>query len=69
MPVTCDLIALYMYVWNVCVCYCMLRVFDPGRLLVVRVGNLKRINIKLRVFDPGRLLVVRVGNLNELTSS
>jgi len=32
---------------------------------MVRVGNLKRINIKLGVFDPGRLLVVRVGNLNE----
>jgi len=40
-----------------------LRVFDPGRLLVVRVGNLKRTNMKLRVFDPGRLLVVRVENL------
>ena len=46
-----------------------LRVFDPGRLLVVRVGNLKQINIKLRVPDPDRLLVVRVGNLNELTLS
>ena len=37
--------------------------FDPGRLLAVRVGNLKRIHIKFRVFDPGRLLVLRVGNL------
>jgi len=45
---------------------CMLRVFDPGRLLV-RVGNLKRIKHKLRVFDPSRLLGVRVGNLNELS--
>ena len=43
--------------------------FDPGRLLVVRVGNLNELNIKLRVFDPGRLPVVRVGNLNELTTS
>jgi len=43
-----------------------LRVFDPGRLLVVRVGNLKRVNIKLRVFDPGRLLVVRVRNLKRV---
>ena len=65
MSITCDLIALYMYVWNICVCY-MLRVFDPGRLLVVRVGNLKRINMKLRVFDPGRLLVIRVGNLKRI---
>ena len=47
---------------------CMLRVFDPGRLLVVR-GELQRINHELRVFDPGRLLVIRVGNLNELTTS
>jgi len=31
---------------------------------VVRVGNLKRINIKLK--DPGRLLVVRVGNLKRI---
>jgi len=46
-----------------------LRVFDLGRLLVVRVRNLKRIKHKLRVFDPGRLLVVRVGNLNELSTS
>jgi len=45
-----------------------LRVFDPGRLLVVR-GELKRIENKLRVFDPGRLLVVRVGNLSELKTS
>jgi len=42
-----------------------LRVFDPGRLLGVRVGNFKRITHKIRVFDPGRLLGVRVGNLNE----
>ena len=47
---------------------CMLRVFDPGRLLVVR-GELQRINHELRVFDPGRLLVIRVGNLNELTTN
>jgi len=52
MPVTSGLIALYICdVWGVCVCYCVkggelkqitneLRVFDPGRLLVVRVGNL-----------------------------
>jgi len=33
---------------------------------VVRVGNIKRINIKLRVFDPGRFLVVRVGNLKRI---
>ena len=44
---------------------CLLRVFDPGRLLVVRVGNLNELTNKLRVFDPGRLLEVRVGNLNE----
>ena len=34
--------------------------FDPGRLLVVRVGNLN--DLKLRVFDLGHLFVVRVGN-------
>ena len=39
------------------------RVFDPGHLLVVRVGNLNDLTNELRVFDPGRLLVVRVGNL------
>jgi len=39
-----------------------LRIFDLGRLLVVRVGNLNELTNKLRVFDPGRLLVVRVGN-------
>ena len=44
-----------------------LKVFDPGRLLVVKVRNLNELNMKLRVFDPSRLLVVRVGNLNELT--
>jgi len=44
----------------------LLRVFDPGRLLVVRVGILIELIIKLRVFDPDRLFVVRVGNLNEL---
>jgi len=43
---------------------CLLRVFDPDRLLVVSVGN--ELIVKLRVFDPGRLLLVRVGNLNEL---
>jgi len=48
---------------------CMLRVFDPDRLLVVRVENLKRIKHKSKVFDPGRLLAVRVGNLNELSTS
>ena len=42
--------------------------FDPGRLLVVRVGNLNE-STEERVFDPGRLLVIRVGNLNELTTS
>ena len=42
----------------------ILGVFDLGRLLVVRVGNLNE--LILGVFDPGRLLVVRVGNLNEL---
>jgi len=46
-----------------------LRVFDLGRLLVVRVGNLNELKHKLRVFDPGRLLVVRVGNLNDLSTS
>jgi len=30
-----------------------LRVFDPGRLLVVRVENLNESINKLRVFDPG----------------
>jgi len=40
-------------------------VFDPGRLLVVRVGNLNELTNELKVFDPGHLLVVRVGNLNE----
>jgi len=44
---------------------CMLRVFDPGRLLVVAVGNLNELTNKLRVFDPRRLLVVRVGNLSD----
>ena len=39
--------------------------FDPGRLLVVRVGNLNELTNELKVFDPGHLLVVRVGNLNE----
>ena len=39
-----------------------LRVFDPGRLLVVRVGNLNELNFKLRVFDPSSLLVVRMEN-------
>ena len=48
---------------------CMLRVFDPGRLLVVRVGNLNELTNELRAFDPGRLLMVRVGNLNELTTN
>ena len=43
---------------------CLLRVFDPNRLLVVSVLN--KLIIKLRVFDLGRLLVVRVRNLNEL---
>jgi len=43
-------------------------VFDPGRLLVVRVGNLNDLTNELRVFDPGRLLVVRVGNLNDYES-
>jgi len=37
-------------------------VFDPGRLLVVRVGNLSE--LILGVFNPDRLLLVRVGNLN-----
>jgi len=46
-----------------------LRVFDPGRLLVVRVGNLNELTNELRVFDPGRLLVVRVRNLKRLISS
>ena len=64
-PVTCGLIALYICelvfdVWDVCEHDCMLRVFDPGRLLVVRIGNLNELTIELRVFDPGRLLVVRV---------
>jgi len=40
----------------------MLGVFDPGRLLVVRVGNLNE--LILEVFDPDRLLVERVGNLH-----
>jgi len=44
---------------------CLLSVFDPGRLLVVREGNLNELTNKLSVFDPGRLLVVKVGNLNE----
>ena len=35
---------------------------------MLRVGNLKRMNIKLRVFDPGRLLVVRVENLKRIKS-
>jgi len=43
-------------------------VFDPGRLLVVRVGNLNDLTNELIVFDPGCLLVVRVGNLNDLTN-
>jgi len=34
---------LCMYEVFVCVHYCVWRVFDPGRLLVVRVGNLKRL--------------------------
>ena len=42
--------------------------FDPDRLLVVRVGNLNELTNELRVFDPDRLLVVRVGNLKELTN-
>ena len=41
--------------------------FNPCRILVIRVGNLNELHIKLRVFDPGHLLVVSVGNLNELT--
>ena len=45
---------------------CLLRVFDPGRLLVVRVGNLNELTDKLRVFDPGRLFVVRVGNFKRV---
>jgi len=47
---------------------CMLRVFDPGRLLVVRVGNLKRINQRVKGVRPRPLTCVRVGNLNELTN-
>ena len=38
--------------------------FDPGRLLVVRVGNFN----EWRVFDPGHLLLVRVGNFTKLTN-
>jgi len=43
-------------------------VFDPCRLLGVRVGNLNKLRKKIRVFDPGHLLGVRVGNLNEYES-
>jgi len=57
---------LCMYEMFICVQYRVWRVFDPGRLLLVRVGNLNELIIKLGVFDPGRLLVVRVENLNEL---
>ena len=47
---------------------CMLTVFDPGHLLVVRVGNLNESTNELRMFDPVRLLVIRMGNLNDLTN-
>ena len=68
MLITCMLVVWYNCEWvfdvcNVCERDYLLSVFDPGRLLVVRVGNLNELS--LRVFDPGRLLVVRVGNLNE----
>jgi len=44
MPITCVLMVLYTCEWvfdvcNVCEHDYLLRVFDPGRLLVVRVGN------------------------------
>jgi len=70
MLITCVLMVLYTCEWvfdvcNVCEHDYLLRVFEQGRLLVVRVGNLNKLT--LRVFDPGRLLVVKVGNLNELS--
>ena len=48
---------------------CLLRVFDPDRLLVVRVGNVNELINKLRVFDSGCLLVVWLGYLNDLKLS
>ena len=47
-PVTCGLIAFYVCewvfdVWDVCKRYYLFRVFDPGRLLVGRVGNLNEL--------------------------
>jgi len=46
--VTCGLIAFYLCewvfdVWNVCERHYLLRVFDPGHLLVGRVGNLNEL--------------------------
>ena len=70
MPVTCDLIALYISVCMEFLCTLLyVKGVRPRHLTCGKGGELKRINNELGVFDLGRLLVVRVGNLKQLASS